>query len=189
MALSSADMAQTFVPPSAEELGFDPLELREKYAYERDKRMRSDGNNQYREMVDDLERLNVDPYIDKPLQRESLHENVDVVIVGGGFGGQLAAARLKQNGIENFRIIEKAGDLAAPGTGTDIPARSVTSSLTSICRCLKNVITFRKKNTRLVRRSSNTRSASVKPSNSTTARVSRPRLIPFVGATTTQLGA
>jgi len=33
--------------PTAEELGFDPGALREKYAAERAKRLRADGNNQY----------------------------------------------------------------------------------------------------------------------------------------------
>ena len=36
--------------PSAEELGFDPGALREKYAAERAKRLRPDANSQYREI-------------------------------------------------------------------------------------------------------------------------------------------
>ena len=37
--------------PTAEELGFDPGALREKYAAERTKRLRADGNNQYQEII------------------------------------------------------------------------------------------------------------------------------------------
>ena len=49
------------------------------------------------------------------------------MIVGGGFGGLLAAARLQEAGITNFRIIEKAGDFGGtwywnryPGAQCDI---------------------------------------------------------------------
>ena len=37
-------------------------------------------------------------------------ETTDVVIIGGGFGGMLAAARLREKGIDNFKIIEKGAD-------------------------------------------------------------------------------
>jgi cyclohexanone monooxygenase len=39
-----------------------------------------------------------------------IHEELDVLIIDGGFGGLLAAARLQKVGITNIRIIEKAGD-------------------------------------------------------------------------------
>ena len=37
--------------PTPEELGFDPADLRQKYADERTKRLRTDGNNQYQEIT------------------------------------------------------------------------------------------------------------------------------------------
>jgi len=37
--------------PTPEQLGFDPAELRKKYAAERERRLREDGNNQYREIT------------------------------------------------------------------------------------------------------------------------------------------
>jgi len=113
--------------PTPEQLGFDPHELRKKYAAEREKRLREDGNNQYREITGALERYNADPYVDPGFTRPALHEQLDAVIVGGGFGGLLAAARLQKVGITNIRIIEKAGDFGGtwywnryPGAQCDI---------------------------------------------------------------------
>jgi cyclohexanone monooxygenase len=91
------------------ELGFDPDALREKYREERDKRLRADGNEQYVEVVGDFARYVEDPYVE-PFERDPLTDAVDVVIIGGGFGGLLAGARLRQAGIEDIRIIEKGGD-------------------------------------------------------------------------------
>ena len=45
-----------------EKLGFDPVELRAKYRYERDKRLREDGNAQYREVADEFASYTDDPY-------------------------------------------------------------------------------------------------------------------------------
>lgn len=46
----------------ASELGFDPDVLRARYRAERDKRLRADGNQQYRDVVGDFAR-----YLDDPL--------------------------------------------------------------------------------------------------------------------------
>src|SRR5688572_2730472 len=91
------------------DLGFDPDALREKYRQERDRRLRSDGNAQYREVAGELERFVEDPYTE-PLSRPPLTDDVDVAIIGGGFGGLLAGARLRQAGLQSIRIIEKGGD-------------------------------------------------------------------------------
>jgi len=48
------------------------------------------------------------------------------VIIGGGFSGMLAGARLREAGVKDIRILEAGGDLAAPGTGTAIRAPSAT---------------------------------------------------------------
>src|SRR3954451_16142949 len=88
---------------------FDPDALRDRYRAERDKRIRQDGNEQYREVAGEFAHYLDDPYV-APLVRDPLTDEVDVVIVGGGFGGLLAGARLRQAGIEDLRIIEKGGD-------------------------------------------------------------------------------
>ena len=88
---------------------FDPDALRERYREERDKRLRADGNEQYVEMAGEFARYLEDPYV-APIEREPLTDEIDVVVVGGGFGGLLAGARLREAGIEGIRVIEKGGD-------------------------------------------------------------------------------
>jgi len=111
----------------ATKLNFDPDELGKKYQLERDKRLRADGNEQYQEVKGDFAYFVDDPYIDNELQRDALDSEVEVVIIGGGFGGMLAAARLREAGIDDFRIIEKGGDFGGtwywnryPGASCDI---------------------------------------------------------------------
>jgi len=85
-------------------------EAREKYRIEREKRLRADGIRQYKELKGDYEEFDRDPYVEPGFTRDAVVEDVDVVIVGGGFGGMIEAANLTKAGITNFRIVEKAGD-------------------------------------------------------------------------------
>ena len=109
------------------DLGFNPDELRAKYREERDKRLRADGNDQYFEVTGDFSHYVDDPYIDAPLKREPLFDDVDVIVVGGGFGGLLTGARLTEAGMGRIRIIEKGGDFGGtwywnryPGAACDV---------------------------------------------------------------------
>ena len=109
------------------DLGFDSDQLREKYRVERDKRLRGDGSEQYQEMVGDFTHYVDDPYIDEKIEREPLTDEMDVIVIGGGFGGLIAGARLKESGIERVRIIEKGGDFGGtwywnryPGAACDV---------------------------------------------------------------------
>ncbi|MFC4296238.1 flavin-containing monooxygenase [Novosphingobium tardum] len=110
-----------------EPLGFDPKALRAKYREERDKRLKGEANDQYVEMAGKFAHYLDDPYITEPIVREKLSDEKDVVVIGGGFGGMLAAARLRQQGIEDVRIIEKGGEFGGtwywnryPGAACDI---------------------------------------------------------------------
>ena len=47
-----------------------------------------------------------DPYIETVIERAPSTEEVEVVIIGGGFSGMLAAARLREAGIKDIRIID-----------------------------------------------------------------------------------
>lgn len=96
--------------PLAEDLGFDPAELRRKYDVERDRRLRADGNQQYVEVTGEFEHFLDDPYADPGFTREPVVREVDVLVVGGGFGGLLAAARLRAEGYDDLCIVEKGGD-------------------------------------------------------------------------------
>ena len=106
---------------------FDPDALRKKYRTERDKRLRQDGNEQYQEVSGEFSYFVEDPYVEEKIVRDPLTDEVDVVIIGGGFGGMLAAARLREKGIDNFKIIEKGADFGGtwywnryPGASCDI---------------------------------------------------------------------
>jgi cation diffusion facilitator CzcD-associated flavoprotein CzcO len=110
-------------------IDFDPDALRAKYREERDKRKRPDANEQYVEAKGDFSRYIDDPYVDPGFTRAPLNDEVSVLVIGGGFGGLLAAARLREAGIEDIRIIEKGGDFGGtwywnryPGAQCDIEA-------------------------------------------------------------------
>jgi len=112
---------------TAEDLGFDPKALKAKYRAERDKRLRTDANQQYVEMAGQFAHYLEDPYVTPGFTREPLADDTEVIVVGGGFGGLLSAARLRQAGLKNIRIIEKGGDFGGtwywnryPGAACDI---------------------------------------------------------------------
>lgn len=86
----------------------DSQALRQKYAQERDKRLRSDTVGQYIRLADQPGQ-DEDPYL--PVQaREPKTDHVTVALIGGGFSGLLTGARLKEAGIDSVRILDKAGD-------------------------------------------------------------------------------
>ena len=108
-------------------LNFDPDALRAKYRAERDKRLREDGNEQYQEVTGDFSHYIDDPYVEQGFSREPLHDEVDCIVVGGGFGGLLTGARLTESGMQRVRIIEKGGDFGGtwywnryPGAACDV---------------------------------------------------------------------
>jgi len=110
-----------------QDLDFDPDALRDKYRKERDKRLRADGINQFQEVTGEFAHFVDDPYVVPGFTRDPLNDEVDVVIVGGGFGGLMAGARLREAGLENIRIVDKAGDFGGawywnryPGAQCDI---------------------------------------------------------------------
>ena len=92
-----------------EKLGFDPAELTAKYRLERDKRLREDGNAQYQEVADEFASYTDDPYTEWT-ERAPLNDEVQVAIIGGGFGGLLMGGRLREAGFDALRVIEQAGD-------------------------------------------------------------------------------
>src|ERR1700689_3902909 len=98
-------MSDVISPATNGGVDFDPDALRTKYQQERDKRVRSDHNDQYVAVVVDFSRYLDAPYVDPGFTREPLTDDVGVLIIGGGFGGLLAAARLREAGVADFRII------------------------------------------------------------------------------------
>jgi cyclohexanone monooxygenase len=113
--------------PSADDLGFDPEALKARYKAERDKRLRAEGNAQYREIGGAFSHYADDPYVAPGFKRAALSDSVEVLVVGGGFGGLLAGARLREAGVTDIRIVEKGGDFGGtwywnryPGAACDI---------------------------------------------------------------------
>ncbi|AQA04615.1 monooxygenase [Mycobacterium sp. MS1601] len=108
------------------EVDFDPDLVRQKYAEERAKRLRPDGANQWLGLGDTVEIDSSDPW-SEPIDREPQHLHLDAVVLGGGFGGLLAAAELTKLGVTSFRIVEQGGDFGGtwywnryPGLQCDI---------------------------------------------------------------------
>jgi cyclohexanone monooxygenase len=106
---------------------FDPNALRDKYRAERDKRLRADGNEQYIEVKGKFAHFLDDPYGKQGYTRAPLADEVEVAVIGGGFGGLLAGARLRQQGVESIRMIDPAADFGGtwywnryPGIACDI---------------------------------------------------------------------
>ncbi len=89
---------------------FDADAMREKYRVEREKRLREDANDQHIEMTGDYSNYIDDPYVEPGFEREPVEREVDVLLVGGGFGGLQAGARLREAGVEDITVIEKGGD-------------------------------------------------------------------------------
>ncbi|MDI1446048.1 NAD(P)/FAD-dependent oxidoreductase [Polyangium sp. 6x1] len=109
------------------EAAFSPDALKEKYRIEREKRLRADGDTQYIELDKVYADFDKDPYVEPGFTRPAVTETIDVLIVGGGFGGMLAAVRLRQAGVHSFRVVEKGGDFGGtwywnryPGAACDV---------------------------------------------------------------------
>ena len=100
--------------------------IQKKYAEERAKRLRDDANDQYVDPGTLDDRYLADPHT-PPFEREARSEEVDVVIVGAGFGGLLLARELREAGVKQVRLVEKAGGVGGtwywnryPGAQCDI---------------------------------------------------------------------
>ena len=109
----------------AEDIDIEALEAR--YAAERDKRLRAEGADQYTELTGSFADYDADPWADPTFGRDAIAEETDVLIIGGGVGGLLAACRLREQGIEKIRIVEKGADFGGtwywnryPGAACDV---------------------------------------------------------------------
>lgn len=94
--------------------------LTKKYLEEKDKRQRVDGLTQNEELEESeslkLSSLADDPFVDHDAmnaQQQPLEDGqqVQVIILGAGFGGILFAARLTEAGVkpQDIRLVEIAG--------------------------------------------------------------------------------
>jgi len=98
-----------------------------RYDAERAKRLRDEGLSQYQTLAE--HHLDRDPWADPDFARDPITEEVEVVVLGGGFAGMLAGINLVRRGITSFRIIDKAADFGGtwywnryPGCMCDVDA-------------------------------------------------------------------
>jgi cation diffusion facilitator CzcD-associated flavoprotein CzcO len=108
-------------------VAFDVDALRQKYARERDRRLRPDGVAQYVEIAGQFAGFAADPWGDPHFARDPMSDEVDVAIIGAGFGGLLTGARLRELGVQSIRLIDKAADVGGtwywnryPGIACDV---------------------------------------------------------------------
>ena len=110
-----------------------------------------------------------DPYVDRT-DRPALHDDVTVAIIGGGFAGLIAGARLRQAGIDDVRIIEKGGDFGGTWYWNRYPGRPVRRRVLRLPpACSRRRRTSRRRSTPTHPRSSSTVAASPSTSACTTA--------------------
>jgi cation diffusion facilitator CzcD-associated flavoprotein CzcO len=88
---------------------FDKETVRAKYLSERDRRL-VEGRSEIRDLERDayFSSYREDPFTPRT-ERDPVHDEADVVIVGGGIAGVLAGANLRKAGVDNIRIIDQAG--------------------------------------------------------------------------------
>ena len=100
--------------------------LKERYRTERSRRTPDKASRGYLDMRSDFAAMLGDPY-KKAVPREPVEDEVDVLIVGGGFGGLMSAARMREAGVPRIRIVEAGGDVGGtwywnryPGAACDV---------------------------------------------------------------------
>lgn len=104
--------------------------VRSRYQVERDKRMRPDGLDQYRRLPENMDRRPIDEAAAAAAERAAKTDHVTFCFVGAGFAGLVTCARLRQVGIQNIRLIDRAGDVGGAWWWNQYPgAQCDTSSL------------------------------------------------------------
>jgi cyclohexanone monooxygenase len=111
---SSVPLMVGIMPPNPQDVvgGMsepEQAELREKYAAERARRLRSEGTRQFVFIEGELSDLDTDPW-SSVAAREGFADDLDVLIIGGGFGGIQAAVWFQRAGVDDFKIVDVAGD-------------------------------------------------------------------------------
>ncbi|ROO85226.1 cyclohexanone monooxygenase [Actinocorallia herbida] len=130
-------MQQNCAPTATPEIDHDAL--RAKYLAERDKRLRPEGQAQYVVTEGEFEDYyEADPYT-PVTPREPVVEEIDVAVLGGGFAGLVAAARIKQAGASSLRVIEFGGDFGGVWYWNRYPGIQVDNDATCYLPLLEEV--------------------------------------------------
>lgn len=110
-----------------EKFAFDPEMLRARYQAERAKRIRPEGAGQYQQTEGTWAEYSHDPHADPEFTRASIETDCDALVIGGGLTGLMMAGWLKENGIDDVRVIEQGADFGGtwywnryPGARCDV---------------------------------------------------------------------
>ena len=102
----------------------------EQATYRRNKEAR-EGSADYIAMEGEFAKYLEDVYSEPPVEREALHDECEVLVVGAGFAALLLWYRLKQAGFKDVRFCEKGGDVGGtwywnryPGIACDVESYS-----------------------------------------------------------------
>jgi cyclohexanone monooxygenase len=89
------------------------------------------GAADYMAMEGEFTKYLDDVYSEPPIQRESLHDECEILVVGAGFGGLLLWQKLSQANFTDVRFCEKGGDVGGtwywnryPGIACDVESYS-----------------------------------------------------------------
>jgi cyclohexanone monooxygenase len=104
--------------------------LKRRFADERDRRLAAhpEGKAQFTsDLSGALAFYATDPYCQEVIPREPVHDTVEVLMIGAGFSGLLAAVRLRQRGVQSIRLVDRAADVGGtwywnryPGVACDV---------------------------------------------------------------------
>lgn len=155
------------------DIDFDPEHLRERSAVDKQKRIRPDQLAQFQGLSDVLEVDDSDPF-SEPIHREPVTEELDTLVLGGGFGGTTAGAYLAQNEVSNSRIVEYGGDFGGTWYWNRYPGVQCDAESHIYMPLLEETGYAPASATPTAPRSSSTPSASVATTTSTTRPTSRP---------------
>ena len=99
-------------PNTANEIGVDVAALRKRYSEEREKRVQARAAAQAAqpELKGRFSGLDRDYYADPSFTRPRVVAETEAVVIGAGLGGLMVSARLRQRGVRDLRVIDKAGD-------------------------------------------------------------------------------
>jgi len=105
----------------------DPQQLRQKYAEERDKRLKSTAGRGYALAKDCTSSLTQDLWRKSATDRAPLNEQIDVLVVGGGMSGIMTATRLMQNGVTDIRLLERGAEFGGTWYWNQYPGAACDS--------------------------------------------------------------
>jgi cyclohexanone monooxygenase len=110
-------------------LSVDPSAVKARYDAEREKRLKAEGLGKYIRPTGEHSHFVDDPFAGPAPERDPIVKDVDVALIGGGFGNILTAIELTKRGVDDFLILDRAADFGGvwywnryPGVACDVDA-------------------------------------------------------------------